>query len=245
MDRGEHLLRHVAALHGVHLHDEGLLVELLVLHLRGDAPLAHAVGHLHDVADAGVVGGPEIDLDVVKTVQNGDIAGGELELIGRYLVPILGVPLHEAHGQGVDNDAVVHLDDQVRRVEELGGLLHEEVRGEGHKAHRALQGPVRILGQKVIDGVRRGKVLLTAAFAALIGPAFPGEPDLIGDGLALQILDGLADDIFVCTAVGAHCHGLPPVNWPAPRGPRDDPSHPPDARSPAWSAVRRHPAGGP
>ena len=38
---------------------------------------------------------------------DGEVAGTELELIDRHLVPLLGVALHEAHGQGVDDDAVV------------------------------------------------------------------------------------------------------------------------------------------
>ena len=195
VDGGEQLLRHIAAGHGVYVHGESLTVEPLVVNSGGNALLAHAVGQLHHVADAVVGAVLKVDLDVVKLVNDGDVAGRELELIYRDLVPLLGQTLHKVHSQGVDDHAVVHLHHKVCAVEDLGGLLHQQGGGEGHKAHRAFKQLVGILGEEAVDSVRSGK-LVGGRLNAAVGLILPVVQNLVADDFAVEVFDGLADNIF-------------------------------------------------
>ena len=92
----------------------------------------------------------------------------------------------------MDDHAVVHLDDQGVRIEELGRLPHEQIAGKGHEAQRILQSLGAVLGEERVDGIRCGEILPLD----LIGVVLPGVADLVGNDLAVHILDRLPDNIL-------------------------------------------------
>ena len=128
--------------------------------------------NLHNVADVGVGGRFDIDFDVVNTVQKGQIPGGKLELIDRDPIPLLGVLLDKVHRQGVDNHAVVNLDNQLIFVKEPRRLFHQEHGGEGHEIPCALQCLRGVLGQEGIDGISRSKLRRGIAVVSAEGLIF-------------------------------------------------------------------------
>ena len=85
----------------------------------------------------------------------------------------------------------------------LGGLLHQQGGGKGHKVQRALEHLIGILKQQAVNGVGSGKI--AAPLLGGIGLILSIVLNLIADDPALQVLDRLSNDIF------AVCHHRPPL----------------------------------
>ena len=132
-------LRHEGALHGIGAQRHRLLIVRLAVDIGDDALFIHAVTDLDGILHGGVRRGLDIQLDVINGVQQGQIAGGELELIDGDPIALLGVLLDEVHGKRMDDDAVVDLDNQLRAVKQPGRFLHQQNGGEGHKVQRTPQ----------------------------------------------------------------------------------------------------------
>ena len=203
MDGGKQLLGHPPALHQVRLHNKGLLIQVLRVNTGGNALFIHAVGQLHNIANAGVGHRLKIDFDIVKLINNGKIPGGKLEVVYRQTIAVLGVALQKPHSQGMNDNILPHLNHQVAVGKELGGLFHQQGGGKGHKVQRALEHLIGILKQQAVNGIGSGKI--AAPLLRGIGLVLSIVLNLVADDPALQILDRLSNDIF------AVCHHRPPL----------------------------------
>ena len=196
MDGGEHLLGGIPPAQGVRPQDKRLLVQLLCVHPSNHALLPHAVNHLRQTADAGVPRVGQVHHHVVKLPQVGNEPGGELKVFHRNGIPLLAVPLHEAHGQRMEDGALPDLDHQLLGGKELGRLLHQQIGGKGHKVQRALKGGIAGLGEKIVNRLRRRKIL---ALLAVVAGILAGIADFVAQHRTLKVLNGLADDILGCS----------------------------------------------
>ena len=110
MGLGGQLGRHIGTLQPVRPQGHRPLVQLLVVDVGDDTLDVHAVGDLHRVADGDFAGVLGVDLDEVDIIQQGEVPGGELELVHRDAVALPGKLLNQVHGQRVDDHRVVDLD---------------------------------------------------------------------------------------------------------------------------------------
>ena len=100
---------HQAIVVMIHFHNKCLLIQVLIINTSSNTLFLHTMGQIYNVADAGVSHCLKINLNVIKFVNNGEVAGRKLKIVYCQLVTLFRVPLHKPHGQGVNNHILPHL----------------------------------------------------------------------------------------------------------------------------------------
>ena len=227
-------LRYKGSLHRVGAQRYRFLIVRLAVDVGDDALFIHAVTNFDGILHGGIRRSLDVQLDVINGIQQGQIAGGELELIDGDPIALLHILLNEVHGKWVDDDAVVDLDDQLRAVKQAGRLFHQQNRGEGHEIQRPAQRLGAVLCQEAVNRVRGGVFVLRGHVAGE-GLILTVVEDLMAPNFSLRILNRLAHDIFIAHTLLRSVF----IRFPA-RADGRSPSR--DGRSPACSSARPRPA---
>ena len=194
---GGQLGGHVGSLQRIHAYLHGSFIQLLAVHLSGNALLIHAVGNIHDVFQGHLRSRLQIQLDVINAVQQSQIPRGKLEFVDGYLIALFDILLNNVHSQGMDNHTVVNLNHNLILAKEAGGFLHQQGGGECHEIQCTTEQFIGILCQKAVDGIRRREIGdRDAALTVAKCMVFAVIADFIADGLFIAVLNGLTHNVF-------------------------------------------------